>query len=56
MTLSAFGESLIPFGTAMRSYGAAVSGIDAGAVVNSATAGQALVELANTLPKCGGLS
>ena len=54
--LAAFGESLIPFGTAMRSYGAAVSGIDAGAVVNSATAGQALVELANTLPKCGGLS
>ena len=54
--LAAFGESLIPFGTAMRSYGAAVSGIDAGAVVNSVTAGQALVELANTLPKCGGLS
>ena len=27
-----------------------------GAVTNSATAGQALVELANTLPKCGGLA
>ena len=40
----------------MNSYGAAVAGIDAGAVMNSATAGQALVELANTLPKCGGLA
>lgn len=54
--LAAFGESLIPFGEAMSSYGAAVAGIDAGAVTNSATAGQALVELANTLPKCGGLA
>lgn len=54
--LAAFGASLIPFGQAMNSYGAAVAGIDAGAVMNSATAGQALVELANTLPKCGGLA
>ena len=54
--LAAFGTSLIPFGQAMNSYGAAVAGIDAGAVMNSATAGQALVELANTLPKCGGLA
>ena len=54
--LAAFGESLIPFGEAMSSYGAAVAGIDAGAVTNSATAGQALVELAKTLPKCGGLA
>lgn len=53
--LAAFGASLIPFGQAMSSYGAAVAGIDAGAVMNSTTAGQALVELANTLPKCGGL-
>ena len=54
--LAAFGASLTPFGEAMSSYGAAVAGIDAGAVTNSATAGQALVELANTLPKCGGLA
>ena len=54
--LAAFGASLIPFGQAMNSYGAAVAGIDARAVMNSATAGQALVELANTLPKCGGLA
>jgi len=54
--LTAFGEALIPFGEAMHSYGTAVAGIDAGAVANSATAGKALVELANTLPKCGGLA
>ena len=54
--LAKFGASLIPFGEAMKSYSNSVSGIEADAVVNSATAGQALVELANTLPKCGGLS
>lgn len=50
-----FAEQLVPFGKAMRSYGDAVSGIDAGAVTNSASTGKALAELANTLPKCGGL-
>lgn len=50
-----FAEQLVPFGKAMRSYGDAVSGIDAGAVANSASAGKALAELANTIPKCGGL-
>lgn len=54
--LATFGAMLIPFGEAMRSYGTAVSGIDAGAVTSSASAGKALVELANTLPKCGGLA
>lgn len=54
--LATFGETLIPFGEAMKSYGDSVSGIDAGAVKASATAGGALVELANTLPNCGGLT
>lgn len=54
--LATFGASLIPFGEAMNSYGTAVSGIDAGAVSASATAGQSLVELAKTLPNCGGLA
>lgn len=53
--LATFGATLIPFGEAMNAYGAAVSGIDTAAVVSSATAGQALVELAKTLPNCGGL-
>ncbi len=50
-----FGEQLVPFGEAMKAYSDAVTGIDADAVVNSATAGASLVELANTLPNTGGV-
>lgn len=50
-----FGKKLIPFGRAMKSYSDAISGIDVEAVTNSATAGKAIVELANTLPNTGGL-
>ena len=54
--MDTFGDQLVPFGKAIKEYSDAVAGLDADAVVNSATAGKALVELANTLPKCGGLS
>ena len=54
--MDTFGVQLIPFGKAIKEYSNAVAGLDADAVVNSATAGKALVELANTLPKCGGLA
>ena len=50
-----FGEQIIPFGRAMKSYSDAVSGIDIEAINNSATAGKALVELAKTLPNTGGV-
>lgn len=50
-----FGEKLVPFGAAMKSYSDAISGMDVEAVINSATAGKAVVELANTLPNTGGL-
>ncbi len=50
-----FGEQLVPFGRAMKSYSDEVAGIDASAITNSATAGKALVELANTLPNTGGV-
>lgn len=53
--LSLFGEQLVPFGEAMKEYSETVSGIDGDAVANSATAGAALVELANTIPNAGGL-
>lgn len=53
--MDAFGEQLIPFGEAMKSYSDAIAGIDVEAVTNSATAGKAVVELANTLPNTGGL-
>lgn len=50
-----FGEQLIPFGKAMKAYSDSISGIDVEAITNSATAGKALVELANTLPNTGGV-
>lgn len=53
--MDTFGEKLVPFGKAMKSYSDAISGIDVEAVTNSATAGKAVVELANTLPNTGGL-
>ena len=53
--MGAFGENLVPFGKAMKSYSDASAGIDVEAVTNSATAGKAVVELANTLPNTGGL-
>ena len=53
--MDTFGEKLVPFGRAMKSYSDAIAGIDVEAVTNSATAGEAVVELANTLPNTGGL-
>ena len=55
-SLTSFAEQLVPFGQAMMQYSQAVSGIDSGAIQASATAGQALAELANSLPKEGGLA
>lgn len=53
--MDTFGEQLVPFGKAMKEYSDAVSGIDADAITNSATAGKSLVELADTLPNTGGV-
>lgn len=50
-----FGEKLVPFGEAMKAYSEAIIGMDSAAITNSATAGKALVELANTIPNTGGL-
>lgn len=50
-----FGEKLVPFGEAMKEYSEAIMGMDSAAITNSATAGKALVELANTIPNTGGL-
>ena len=52
--MDAFGEQLVPFGKAMKEYGDAVSGIKADVIQNSVTAGQALIELANTVPNTSG--
>jgi tape measure domain-containing protein len=53
--IDAFGEKLAPFGKAMKSYSDEIVGMNADAVTKSAAAGQALVELANTLPNTGGV-
>ena len=53
--LAVFAAGIIPFGAAMKSYSDAVADINPTAVESSASAGQALVELANTLPNTGGL-
>ena len=53
--MTTFGEQLVPFGKAIKDYSLAVQGLDVDAVTNSATAGQAMVELANTIPNCGGV-
>lgn len=55
-SLTQFAEQLVPFGQAMMAYSQTVSGIDAASVQASATAGQALSQLANSLPKEGGLA
>lgn len=53
--LDLFGEQLVPFGRAMKSYSLSVTGLDAKVVVNSANAAKALVELSNNLPNSGGI-
>lgn len=53
--IDTFGEKLIPFGKAMKEFSLAVTGINADVIVNSATAGKALTELADSVPNSGGL-
>ena len=48
-------NSLYHFGEAMKAFGDAVRGLEADAIVNSATAGKVLVELADTVPNTGGV-
>lgn len=50
-----FGEQLVPFGTAMMSFSQTVAGLNPDVVTNAATAGKALIELANTVPNSGGV-
>ena len=54
--MGTFATQMVAFGTALRMYATAVSGVDFGPVQESAVAGQALSDLASTLPKEGGLA
>ncbi len=53
--IEAFGKQLIPFGKAMKDFSFAVTGLRADVIQNSVTAGQALMELAKTVPNTGGV-
>ena len=53
--IEAFGKQLIPFGKAMKEFSLSVSGLRADVIQNSVTAGQALMELADTVPNTGGV-
>lgn len=48
-------RNLVPFGLGMKAYSLAIAGLDSAAVEASANAGKALAELADALPKEGGL-
>ncbi len=54
-SLTEFAEQLVPFGAAMVDYADSVKDLDVSVVEKSAAAGQALTELANTIPNTGGL-
>lgn len=54
--IATFGAKLIPFGVAMAAFSLAVRGkINKGDVEAAANAGKAMVEMANTIPKTGGV-
>lgn len=54
--LDEFGAQIVAFGLAIKAYSIAVAGMDTESVVASAQAGQALSDLAQSLPKDGGLA
>lgn len=54
-SLQKFGEELVPFGTAMAAFADEVKGIDGASVTAAANAGLALAQMADTIPKQGGV-
>lgn len=54
--MATFGTQLVAFGGALLAYSTAVAGIQIEPIMQSAQAGQALSQLANSLPKEGGLA
>lgn len=55
-SLADFAEQLVPFGEGMKKYAAAVSGINASDIQASANAAKAISDVANAIPKSGGLA
>ena len=53
--LETFGEDLVVFGDSMASYSSSISGIDTTSITESATAAQAISDMANTIQNSGGM-
>ena len=53
--LGSFGAKLVPFGLGMKMYSMAVAGINTEAITASATAAKGLTDVANAVPKKGGI-
>lgn len=54
-SLVEFTDQLVPFGEGLVAFSNTISGIDAELVTKAAIAGKAIAELANSLPKTGGV-
>ena len=54
-SLSKFAGELMLFGPSIKAYADSVAGMDSNVVVSSANAAKALAEMANIIPKIGGL-
>ena len=50
-----FGEQLVPFGRAIKTFADEVAGLNGDVVTEAATAGKALAEMADTVPNSGGV-
>lgn len=55
-SLTKFADELCKFGPKLKAYADSIKGLDAGVVVNSATAAKSLAEMATNLPNSGGLA
>ena len=53
--LGQFGDTLVPFGQAMKQYALSVVGIDTAAIVASVSAAKGIIDVANSIPPEGGL-
>jgi hypothetical protein len=54
--MAKFGDQLVPFGKGIKKYSDSVVGIDPTAIENSTGAAKAMVQVANSLTKTGGLA
>ena len=53
--IGSIGEQLVPFGQAMADFAGTLSGVDLGALLIGSQAAKALADMANSMPKEGGI-